>query len=116
MRESHAIPNCPPLFPTTAANLRTAFCFLGFLLFGLVVIPVIIYKVGIAVFGTYGGEGFGDFYGTLSAKIRAGNPYAWFLVLSPYMGWQSLRALAASWRLTRRLADGAENTLPDGKT
>ena len=74
----------------------------GFLLFGLVALPIIIYKVGIVVFDVYGGAGFGDFYRTLSGKIRQGDAVAWFLVLSPYIGWQCLRLLAAAWRMTGR--------------
>jgi hypothetical protein len=72
----------------------------GFLFFGLVVMPVVIYFVGQTVFGTYGGLGYGDFFGTLSTKVRNGDYVAWFLVLSPYLGWQILRLLAFAWRRT----------------
>lgn len=72
--------------------------FTGFLFFGLVLMPAIIYFVGNAVFGAYGGVGYGDFFSTLSAKVRGGDLVAWFLVLSPYLGWQILRALAFAWR------------------
>lgn len=74
--------------------------FAGLLFIGLVVVPIIIYKVGQTVFGTYGGVGFADFFGTLNAKIRGGDTVAWFLVLSPYLGWQCLRLMAFFWRLT----------------
>jgi hypothetical protein len=75
----------------------------GFLFFGLVVMPVVIYFVGQTVFGTYGGLGYGDFFGTLSTKVRNGDYVAWFLVLSPYLGWQILRLLAFAWRQTSRI-------------
>jgi len=72
---------------------------LAVLLFlGLVVMPLIIYNVGQAVFGTYGGLGYSDFFGTLSAKVRTGDAVAWFLILSPYLGWQCLRLMILAWR------------------
>jgi hypothetical protein len=64
--------------------------------------PIVIYQVGQTVFGTYGGVGFADFFGTLNVKIRDGDSVAWFLVLSPYLGWQCLRLMAFGWRLTGR--------------
>lgn len=72
----------------------------GFLFFGLVVMPIIIYYVGQSVFGVYGGVNYGDFYGTLSGKIRSGDYVAWFLILSPYLGWQTLRLTAFGWRIS----------------
>jgi hypothetical protein len=71
----------------------------GFLFLGLVVMPFIVFQVGQAVFGAYGGAGYGDFFGTLSAKVRSGNSVAWFLILSPYLGWQCLRLLVFGWRM-----------------
>jgi hypothetical protein len=68
------------------------------LFFGLVVMPIIIYWVGQSVFGDYGGVGFADFFGTLSAKVRTGNIVAWILILSPYLGWQCLRLMILAWR------------------
>jgi len=79
---------------------KEAALFAGLLFIGLVVVPIIIYKVGQTVFGTYGGVGFVDFFGTLNAKIRDGDTVAWFLVLSPYLGWQCLRLMAFFWKLT----------------
>ena len=76
--------------------------FAGLLFVGMVVIPIIIYKVGQTVFGTYGGVGFTDFFGTLNSKILSGDGVAWFLVLSPYLGWLCLRLMAYFWRLTGR--------------
>jgi hypothetical protein len=77
--------------------------FTGFLFFGLVVMPVIVYYVGQSVFGAYGGVGYGDFFGIISAKIRQGDFVAWFLVLAPYLSCQVLRLMAAAWRLSDRL-------------
>jgi len=74
----------------------------GFLFLGLVILPVAIYVVGQAIFGDYGGGSYGHFYSELSSRIRAGDSAAWFLVLSPYLGWQTLRLFALGWRSAGR--------------
>ena len=56
---------------------------------GLVLLPISIWLVGERFFGEYG---------TLSAKIRAGNPVAWFLILAPYSAVCLLRLAAWGWR------------------
>jgi hypothetical protein len=76
--------------------------FTGLLFVGLVILPVLIYSVGQSVFGAYGGVGYTDFFGTLGGKIRQGDIVAWFLILSPYLGWQCLRLTMLAWRLTGR--------------
>ena len=72
----------------------------GFLFLGLVIMPILIFYVGQSVFGSYGGIGYFDFFGTLSAKLRGGDLVAWFLILSPYLGWQSLRLMIFAWRIS----------------
>ena len=79
--------------------------FVGFLFIGLVVMPVAIYFVGQNIFGEYGGHGYGQFFNELSGRIRGGDGVAWFLVLSPYLGWQTLRLIGLGWRLTARRAN-----------
>lgn len=74
----------------------------GFLFLGLVIMPIVIYFVGQSVFGTYGGVGYVDFFGTLSGKVRSGDLVAWFLILSPYLGWQCLRLMSFAWRSVDR--------------
>lgn len=68
------------------------------LFLGFVILPVAIFWVGQGIFGTYGGAGYGDFFGTISEKIRSGDGVAWFLVLSPYLAWQCMRLLMLAWR------------------
>ena len=76
---------------------------LSILLFaGLVVMPGAIFLVGEKFFGVYGGHGFSDFFGTLSAKIRSGDIVAWFLVMSPYLAWQILRLTVFGWKVLSR--------------
>ena len=66
--------------------------------------PIVIYWVGQNVFGAYGGQGYSDFFGNLSEKIRSGDTVAWFLVLSPYLIWQCLRLTVLAWRLSARIS------------
>ena len=70
----------------------------GLLFVGIVLMPVGIYWIGQAFFGSYGGYGFGQFFGDISEKIRGGDGVAWFLVLAPYLVWQALRATVKAWR------------------
>ncbi|MDH4056582.1 MAG: hypothetical protein OEW73_04550 [Gammaproteobacteria bacterium] len=88
-----------PSTPTIRQLATKELALLTVLLFlGLAVMPLVIYNVGQAVFGTYGGLGYSDFFGTLSTKVRTGDIVAWFLILSPYLGWQCLRLMIFGWR------------------
>ena len=89
-------------FSMRNAITREAALLLGFLFLGLVLLPIAIYIVGQAIFGDYGGGSYGHFYSELSSRIRAGDSTAWFLVLSPYLGWQILRLVAVGWRFASR--------------
>jgi hypothetical protein len=73
-----------------------------FLLIGLVGLPIAVYSVGQVIFGDYGGQGFWQFFLDLSSRVRSGEATALFLILSPYIGWQTLRLIGLGWRLTRR--------------
>jgi len=73
---------------------------LGLLFLGFVIMPIAIYWVGQDVLGEFGGHGYADFFGSLSAKIRSGDHVAWFFVLSPYLAWQTLRLTLFAWRAT----------------
>jgi hypothetical protein len=67
---------------------REAAWFAGLLFVGLVILPILIYVVGRAVFGEYGGGALGDFYAKLLGEFLTGEPAVWFLLLSPYLLWQ----------------------------
>lgn len=66
--------------------------FLLFLLFGLVPFPLLIYGVGIVIFGNYGDSGPGAFLAEISGEFRSGEIAMVFLVLSPYIFWNIIRA------------------------
>jgi hypothetical protein len=72
--------------------------FLLLLLTGLLLLPIVIYAVGTAVFGAYEGSGFMEFYATLHSEFRAGQRVVWFLMLSPYLVWQGTRLTAWGFR------------------
>jgi hypothetical protein len=72
--------------------------FVVLLFIGIVMLPAAVFYVGQAVFGTYAGEGYSDFFGSVSAKLRGFDGVAWFLVLSPYLVWQCLRLMLFAWR------------------
>ena len=87
--------------------------FLSLLLFGLVLLPVAVFFVGDQVFGDYGPAGFTGFFNALSGKIRSGDGVAWFLVISPYLGWQTVRLTALMWRrLGSPQAPGSQSKQP----
>lgn len=82
---------------------KEAAVFAVLLFVGLVILPIAVWFVGKAVFGAYGGTGYAEFFGTLSGKIRNGDPVAWFLVLSPWLVWQIVRLMFLGWRATSKL-------------
>lgn len=88
--------------PLKQIALKEVALFLGLLFFGFVLMPIGIYLVGEEIFGDYGGYGYADFFGILSGKIRSGESVAWFLVLSPYLAWQTARLTVLGWRLASR--------------
>jgi hypothetical protein len=65
---------------------------------GIVLMPAAIYFVGQMIFGTYGGDGFGGFFGAIGKKLIAADGVAWLLVTSPYLIVQCLRITAYAWR------------------
>jgi hypothetical protein len=81
---------------------REAAWLAGLLFVGLVILPISIYVVGRAVFGEYGGGGFGDFYVQLLGRFLSGEPVVWFLLLSPYLLWQLGRLTIYGFRRAGR--------------
>lgn len=59
---------------------------LSLVLFGLVVLPALIYFVGVLLLGEYAGGGhLGSFYGDILRDLGQGSPQAWILVLGPLL-------------------------------
>lgn len=75
--------------------------FAALLFFGFIIMPILIYLVGGQVFGEFDG-GYGQFFGQLARRIVNANPVAWFLILSPWLGIQVLRATWFAMRVTGR--------------
>ena len=72
--------------------------FLVLFLFGILALPALIYVIGSAMFGAYGGTGFSAFYGAFHSDLRNADIAVWFLVLSPYIVIQLLRFSIRAFR------------------
>ncbi len=73
------------------------------LLIGFLLLPACVYFVGQRILGDYGG-GLGTFYGDLYAAIGRGEPGAWILLGSPFLGVELLRLLVLPLRRRRPAA------------
>ena len=87
--------------PARSTPRNEAVLFFALLAFGALVLPALIYLVGNAIFGEYGGSGVGAFYGALRDNLLGGNLAAWFVILSPYLIWQLLRLTFAAFHAGR---------------
>jgi len=85
---------------------REALLLLTLLLVGLILLPIAIYIVGQRVFGEYGGLGLSGFFEQVYRGLPSGDGVVWFLVLSPYLGWQVLRLTIWLFRLSTPTATG----------
>jgi hypothetical protein len=62
--------------------------------FGLAVLPALVYQVGQVLLGPYRPDGgMGVFYSDLYGHVGAFSPWAWMLVMGPYLAVQFLRLL-----------------------
>jgi hypothetical protein len=67
--------------------------------FGLIVLPALIYLVGVPILGAYGGgPHIGAFYGDYFRNLIAGVGRTWFLVVGPYILLVALRLMFWRWR------------------
>ena len=83
--------------PSTTIR-KEVLLFVSLFFFGLVLLPIAIYFVGDMIFGEFGGNGIGSFYGDIVGRLTGGEASAWFLVLSPYLVWQLLRLSVKAFR------------------
>ena len=76
--------------------------------FGLLALPALVYAVGVFLLGEYRpGATVGTFYADLYAELAAPSPWAWLLVLGPWLGVQWLRLLWLPLRAALRRAPPA---------
>lgn len=62
--------------------------------FGLLALPALVFVVGQVLLGEYRPDaGVGAFYADLYGHLMAASPWAWLLVLGPYLAIQLLRLL-----------------------
>jgi hypothetical protein len=90
---------------TSMARFKRELLLLGSLLgFGLFLLPIVVYLVGVEIVGPYDGEGgaFGLLASVLTAVAR-GNWAAWMLTLSPYLICQLTRLTVRILRRPRRV-------------
>lgn len=67
---------------------------LSLVLFGLIVLPALIYFIGVVLLGEYAGGGhLGSFYGDVLRDLGQGSLQAWSLVLGPLLLVQAGRLL-----------------------
>ncbi len=69
----------------------------GSLLAGLLLVPLALYFSSPFILGNYGGSGYAEFLGILLRDVRAGQPGAWIIVVSPYAAMLALRLSIIGW-------------------
>jgi hypothetical protein len=84
-----------PTAPRWRKELLLALACLGV---GLILLPILIYVVGVPLLGTYGGgSGIGAFYGDFLRNLMAGMLRTWFIVVAPYVLLALLRLVFRPW-------------------
>ncbi len=69
------------------------------LLFGLLVLPALIYGGGLGLLGRYEGASLHATYASIFGGLARGSPAAWIAVLGPCGLWLLWFALRAWWRV-----------------
>jgi hypothetical protein len=106
-------PNTAP--PRWRKELALAAIFIGL---SLVVLPALIYGVGVQILGAYGGgPHIGSFYGDFFRNLIGGVFRTWFIVLAPYLFICVLRLIFWPWgRKLPSSQPGAEGDLAQPHT
>jgi hypothetical protein len=74
------------------------------LVFGVALMPILIFYAGVAILGRYEGAGLGHLYGSVFAGLKEGSTAAWLVILGPYTLFLLFRALRAWWRASAQWA------------
>lgn len=78
---------------------------LGVCLFlGIVLMPALIFYLGVASLGRYEGAALGQLYASVFAGLKEPSSAAWIVILGPYGLFLLFRALRAWWRASAKLA------------
>lgn len=95
------------------SRLRTeALLAVGLLVFGVAVLPALIYLTGVVLLGDYpGGTHIGSFYGDLLRDLSSGSGRAWALVAGPWLLVQLGRLIFT--RFGSAAADETSSTPPN---
>jgi hypothetical protein len=68
------------------------------LLFGVTLMPVLIFYAGVAALGRFDGASLGALYSSLFQGLREASTASWVVFLGPYGLYLLFRALRAWWR------------------
>jgi hypothetical protein len=74
------------------------------LLFGIVLMPILIFLAGSFLLGRYDGASLGHTYAGIISGATHGSTASWIVILGPYGLYLILRALRAWWRASAKLA------------
>jgi hypothetical protein len=83
-------------------SVELALAALG-LLFGVGIMPVLIFYAGAATLGRYEGASLGRLYHTLFEGLAAGSIASWVVLLGPYGLYVLFKGLRAWWRAGAQL-------------
>jgi hypothetical protein len=72
------------------------------LIVGGLVLPALIYGVGVAVLGPYDGGSLGGTYKAVLGGLAHGSIASWVVVLGPYLLWHLARLLRYWWRASAK--------------
>jgi len=73
------------------------------LLFGIGLMPVLIFYAGVATLGRYEGASLGALYSSLFQGLAEASIASWVVFLGPYGLYLLLKALRGWWRVSARL-------------
>ncbi|HEX3397010.1 MAG TPA: hypothetical protein VHS76_09935 [Steroidobacteraceae bacterium] len=75
----------------------------GALLFGLILMPVLIFYAGVGVLGRFDGASLGHLFASLYGGLKQASVASWVVFLGPYGLYLLFKALRSWWRASARL-------------